>query len=82
MTQPTKSKAVPEQRDKERKGSWPNEGEGNKSADRTYRKATETFVKSGRVPGEAQKAADALEGPEGEELREAERKGRKGHPKS
>jgi hypothetical protein len=76
MTQPTKSKTIPE-----RKDSWPNEGEGNKSADRTYRKATEAFVKSGRVPGEAQKAADALESPEGEELREAERKGRKGHPK-
>jgi hypothetical protein len=80
MTQPTKSKAPPQQHDEDRKGSWPNEGEGNKSADRAYRKATERFVRSGRVPGEARKAADALEGPEGEDLREAERKGRKGQP--
>ena len=39
---------------------WPNEGEGNKTADREYRKGTEAFVKSGRVEEQAQKAAEAL----------------------
>ena len=38
---------------------WPNEGEGNKTADREYRKGTEAFVKSGRVEEQAQKAAEA-----------------------
>jgi hypothetical protein len=29
---------------------WPNEGEGNKTADREYREGTEAFIKSGRGP--------------------------------
>jgi hypothetical protein len=61
---------------------WPNEGEGNKTADREYRKGTEAFVKSGRVEEQAQKAAEALDSDEGKELREAEEKGRKGKPVS
>jgi hypothetical protein len=63
-------------------GEWPNEGEGNKTADREYRKGTEEFAKSGRVEDQARKAAEALDGDEGEELREAEEKGRKGNPAS
>jgi hypothetical protein len=59
---------------------WPNEGEGNKTADREYRKGTEAFVKSGRVDEQAQKAAEALDSDEGKELRQAEEKGRKGKP--
>jgi hypothetical protein len=63
-------------------GAWPNEGEGNKSADRAYRKATEEFVKSGRVDEQARNAAKALDGSEGQELRSAEDKGRKGKPRA
>jgi hypothetical protein len=64
------------------KGEWPNEGEGNKTADREYRKGTEAFVKSGRVEEQAQKAAEALDSDEGKELRQAEQKGRQGRPKT
>ena len=70
-----------EPRDK-RQGAWPNEGEGNKSADRAYRKGTEEFVKSGQVEEQARKAAEALEGDEGPELRKAEAKGRSGKPRT
>jgi len=64
------------------KGEWPNEGEGNKNADREYRKRTEEFVKSGRVQQQAQRAAEALDGTQADELREAEQKGRHGRPKT
>jgi hypothetical protein len=67
---------------KREKGEWANEGEGNKTADREYREETEDFVKSGRVQQQAQKAAEALDGTEAEELREAEQKGRQGRPKT
>ena len=68
--------------DKSSKGgeAWPNEGEGNKTADRDYRKRTEAFVRSGRIEKSARKAAEALDSAEGDELREAEDKGRKGEP--
>jgi len=49
-----------------------NEGEGSRSAARNYNKATEQYVKSGRVEEAAKKAAAALDGPEGGSLREAE----------
>jgi len=63
-------------------GAWPNEGEGNKSADRAYRKGTEDFARSGRVEEQARKAAEALEGEEGRELRQAEDEGRSGKPRT
>jgi hypothetical protein len=79
MTARTGAKPTVSRNDKGKKeGAWPNEGEGNKSADRRYRKATEDFVKSGRVSDQAQKAADDLGSPEGDELRQAEEKGRRG----
>ena len=62
--------------------AWPNEGEGNKSADRAYRKGTEKFAKSGRVEEQARKAAEALDSNEGRELRKAEDKGRSGRPRA
>ena len=65
-----------------KEGAWPNEGEGNKSADRAYRKGTEDFAKSGRVEEQARKAAEALEGEEGRELRQAEDEGRRGKPRT
>jgi hypothetical protein len=49
-----------------------NEGEGSRSAARNYDNATEQYVKSGRVEEAAKKAEAALDGPEGDELREAE----------
>jgi hypothetical protein len=58
-------------------GTWPNEGEGNKSADRRYREQTKQFVKSGRVKTQARKAANALDSSEGAQLAEAEKKGRR-----
>lgn len=54
-----------------------NEGEGNKSADRAYRKSTEKFVKSGKVQDAAEDARQAVEGDERKELKEAEKAGQK-----
>ena len=77
MNPPKANQKAPE-KSKDRKAArgqespWPNEGEGNKTADREYRKGTEAFVKSGRVEKQAQKAAEALDSDEGKELREAE----------
>jgi hypothetical protein len=73
---------VGDEHNKDDKGEWPNEGEGNRTADREYRKGTEEFAKSGRVQEQAQKAADALDGAEGDELRKAEEAGRQGSPRS
>src|ERR1700676_1073607 len=49
-----------------------NEGEGNKTAARTYNKAQRRFVKSGRIEGKAREAQQALDGSERQELLEAE----------
>jgi hypothetical protein len=57
-----------------------NEGEGSRSAARNYNKATEHYVKSGRVEEAAKKAEAALDGPEGDELRKAERAARATEP--
>lgn len=48
-----------------------NEGEGNKTADRNYRKATEAFVNSERGQQEIRKAGDVSPAQE-RELRRAE----------
>ena len=53
-----------------------NEGEGNKTAARHYNDATRKFVESGKVDEAASKAKEALNGPEGEELRRAEAEGK------
>jgi hypothetical protein len=47
------------------------QGEGNYDAARRFDKAEEAFVKSGAVEEGARKAADALEGPEAEQLEAA-----------
>jgi hypothetical protein len=62
-------------------GKSPNEGEGNKTADREYRQRTEDFIKSGRVEESAEAAEHAIEGSERQELEDAERIGRE-HRKS
>ncbi|UQA57849.1 hypothetical protein [Polyangium aurulentum] len=49
-----------------------NEGEGSKSAARRYAQSTQEFIESGKVDEAAHNASEALEGPEGDELRRAE----------
>jgi len=66
---------------KEKKTSEPNEGEGNRTAARRYDTATVEYIESGRSEPAAKAASEALDGPEGEELREAERFAKKGDPK-
>ena len=60
------------------KTKQPNEGEGNTTAARNYDKATEKFIKSGRVEKSAEEAKRAVDGPEGDALRKAEEKGKRG----
>jgi hypothetical protein len=54
-----------------------NEGEGNRSADRRYRAGVKRTVDSGKVAEKAKEAEQAIEGGEGEELRDAEREGQR-----
>lgn len=58
-----------------------NEGEGNKTADREYRKDTRDFIEDGKVDKAAEKARKAVEGDEAESLRKAEKAGRAGNSK-
>jgi hypothetical protein len=51
------------------------QGEGNYTAARRHRKATEQFVAQGRVPGAARSAAP-VDAQEAAELQRAEKKGR------
>ena len=53
-----------------------NEGEGNRTADRNYRKRTKEFIASGRVGAAAKSAAKAMSGGERKELEKAEAKGK------
>jgi hypothetical protein len=55
-----------------------NEGEGNRTADREYRKGVQAHVKSGASKPAAEEAEKALEGSEADELRKAEKMGRTG----
>ncbi len=55
-----------------------NEGEGSRSAARGYDKGAEQAAKDPEhVKKAAQKAAEALQGPEGKTLRDAEERGKK-----
>lgn len=55
-----------------------NEGEGSRSAARRYDAAAEAEAKQpGRVKELAEKAKKAIEGPEDEELREAEQRAKR-----
>ncbi|MFT3764424.1 MAG: hypothetical protein QM820_02735 [Minicystis sp.] len=54
-----------------------NEGEGNRTAARRYDEGVAETIASGKVDEAAEEAAKALDGAEGEELREAEKKGKK-----
>jgi hypothetical protein len=53
-----------------------NQGEGDKESALRYDKEQEAFTKSGKVEKGARDAGKALDGPEAEELREAEQEGR------
>ena len=57
-------------------GGQKNEGEGNKTAARHYNEDQHKFAKSGKVEKAAKEAEQALDGVRGDELREAEEKGR------
>jgi hypothetical protein len=54
------------------------QGEGDYRSARTYKRDIDTFVnkKSSEIPEMAKDAEEALEGPEGEELKKAEEKGK------
>ena len=58
------------------KKSGANEGEGNKTADASYRKGATEFAHSGKVDAGAKEAARAVD-EDGEELDEAVAAGRK-----
>ena len=57
------------------------EGEGSYSGTKAYNKATEEFLKKGKVDEAAQEAKRALDSKEGAKLKAAEAKGRAGDPK-
>lgn len=54
-------------------------GEGSYDGAEKYQKAQHEFAQKGDVKGKAREAADALDGPEGEELEKARRETAKGH---
>lgn len=56
-------------------------GEGNYDATRRYRKGLEESVKKGNADELGEEARKALEGPEGDELREAEEEAKHGEHK-
>ncbi len=57
------------------------EGEGSYSGTKAYNKATEEFLKKGKVEEAARVAKRALDSEEAAELKAAEAKGRAGDPK-
>ena len=64
-------KTTPDNAGNTRPRTGANEGEGNKTADRNYRKATEEFVNSERGQREIRKAGDVAPDQESD-LRQAE----------
>ena len=52
-----------------------NEGEGSRSAARTYNAGVKEHIDAGKVKPAAEKAKKAVDSPENAELREAEKKG-------
>jgi len=57
------------------------QGEGNRTADRDYREHATRHAQSGRSEKAATEAERAVEGEEGEALRNAEKIGKEGRPK-
>ncbi len=60
----------------QRMSSQKNEGEGNHTAAKQYNDAQKGFAQSGKVEPAAKDAAQAVDGPEGAELRKAEEIGK------
>ncbi|MEO8113443.1 MAG: hypothetical protein ABI655_03605 [Phenylobacterium sp.] len=58
------------------------QGEGDYDAARRFDKEEREFVKSGRVEEKAKEAADALDGPEADELERARKETGEGHTHS
>ena len=56
------------------------EGEGSYSGTRAYNKATEKFIKDGKVDKAAKDAERALDSSEANDLKKAEEKGKTGDP--
>jgi hypothetical protein len=56
------------------------QGEGNYDATRRYDEGVKQSVEKGNTEELAEKAKKALEGPEGDELRKADEKGKAGEP--
>ena len=54
-----------------------NQGEGNRAADKRYRKKSRDFAQSGEVSEAAEKARDAVDGEEQDALKRAEEAGKK-----
>ena len=54
-----------------------NEGEGNRTAARRYNSEQQRFARSGKVEEKAKEAERAVEGKEGEALRDAELVGKR-----
>ncbi len=54
-----------------------NEGEGNKTAAKEYNKAATAHARSGRSEDAARRARQAMDTPEGAEMREAEIEGKR-----
>lgn len=54
-----------------------NEGEGNKTAAKEYNKGATAHARSGRSEEAARKARQAMDTPEGTEMREAEIEGKR-----
>jgi len=63
--------------DKKPTDNSPNEGEGNKTAAREYNEAQRRFAQSDKVEEKAREAEKALDGPEKEDLRQAEAVGKR-----
>jgi len=57
------------------------EGEGSRTATRAYDEGLAKSVNAGKSTELGEKASKALDGPEGDALREAERIGKTGQPK-
>lgn len=53
-----------------------NQGEGNREAARKYNKNAEETAKSGKVAEKAEAARDAVDGGQGDDLKQAEEAGR------
>ena len=74
---PRRGMQQPEEHDRDTDQELQNEGEGSRSAARKYDAEAEQAAKRpDRVKELAEKAKKALEGPEGEALREAEERGK------